>query len=340
MNNIFVYIEIEDGAIADVSLELLTKGRELASKLGVKLEAVVLGYNLSGIEKELSAYGAKTVWVADDAVFAPYSTLPYAAVVSGLVKAEQPQIVLFGATSVGRDFAPRVSATLKTGLRGWARLTAGGLGRVASIDAGAEYQNSLIFVGDSLTAHLRSHGVLKGGKDTKQVWTCENNTMTLSSEINAVKIVYPETGEKMTISEAAAKAKPAILVINLGINGFAFLNEAEFKAHYTALIKAIQEASPDTGIILQSIYPVTDFCTTFEKSLDGQPPNPKIDQTNTWVKAVAAENGCRYLDTQSILKDEKNNLKTEYCNNPDGIHMGKNAYVQILEYVRTHAYTD
>jgi hypothetical protein len=53
-------------------------------------------------------------------------------------------------------------------------------------DAGAEYQNSLIFVGDSLTAHLRSHGVLKGGKDTKQVWTCENNTMTLSSEINAV----------------------------------------------------------------------------------------------------------------------------------------------------------
>ena len=207
-------------------------------------------------------------------------------------------------------------------------------------DAGAEYQNSLIFVGDSLTAHLRSHGVLKGGKDTKQVWTCENNTMTLSSEINAVKIVYPETGEKMTISEAAAKAKPAILVINLGINGFAFLNEAEFKAHYTALIKAIQEASPDTGIILQSIYPVTDFCTTFEKSLDGQPPNPKIDQTNTWVKAVAAENGCRYLDTQSILKDEKNNLKTEYCNNLDGIHMGKNAYVQILEYVRTHAYTD
>ena len=141
MNNIFVYIEIEDGAIADVSLELLTKGRDLATKLGVKLEAVVLGHNLSGLEKELSAYGAETVWVADDAVFVPYSTLPYAAVVSGLVKAEQPQIVLFGATSVGRDFAPRVSSTLKTGLT--ADCTQLEIGPHKDAKTGKEYENLL-----------------------------------------------------------------------------------------------------------------------------------------------------------------------------------------------------
>ncbi len=116
MNNIFVYIEIEEGKIADVSLELLTKGRELASTLGVGLDAVVLGENLAGIEKELAKYGADTVWKADDKTFAPFRTLPHTAVLCGLIEQEKPQIVLFGATCIGRDFAPRVSSALHSGL--------------------------------------------------------------------------------------------------------------------------------------------------------------------------------------------------------------------------------
>ena len=116
MNNIFVYIEIEEGKVADVSLELLTKGRELASTLGVELDAVVLGEGLAGIEKELAKYGADTVWVADDRTFAPFRTLPHTAVLCGLIEQEQPQIVLFGATCIGRDFAPRVSSALHSGL--------------------------------------------------------------------------------------------------------------------------------------------------------------------------------------------------------------------------------
>ena len=116
MNNIFVYIEIEEGKVADVSLELLTKGRELASTLGVGLDAVVLGENLAGIEKELAKYGADTVWVADDKTFAPFRTLPHTSVLCGLIEQEKPQIVLFGATCIGRDFAPRVSSALHSGL--------------------------------------------------------------------------------------------------------------------------------------------------------------------------------------------------------------------------------
>ena len=116
MNNVFVYIEIEEQQIADVSLELLTKGRELANTLGVKLEAVVAGNNVKGLASELAKYGADTVWVADDAIFAPFRTLPHTAVMVGLIKQEQPQIVLFGATPVGRDFAPRVSSALHSGL--------------------------------------------------------------------------------------------------------------------------------------------------------------------------------------------------------------------------------
>ena len=116
MNNLFVYIETEGGRIADVSLELMTKGRELAATLGVKTEAVVIGHQTEDIEEELARYGAETVWVADHEHFAPFRTLPHTAVLTGLIRQEQPQIVLFGATSVGRDLAPRVSSALHSGL--------------------------------------------------------------------------------------------------------------------------------------------------------------------------------------------------------------------------------
>lgn len=141
MNNLFVYIELEAGKFADVSLELLTKGRELATTLGVKLEAVVLGEKLSGIEKELAKYGADTVWVADDKIFAPFRTLPHTAVLCGLFEQEKPQIVLFGATCIGRDFAPRVSSALHSGLT--ADCTQLEIGDHKDPKTGTEYQNLL-----------------------------------------------------------------------------------------------------------------------------------------------------------------------------------------------------
>ena len=200
-------------------------------------------------------------------------------------------------------------------------------------DAGTAYQDKIIFVGDSLTAHLINREVLTGGSATKQVWRCENNMMNLNSEVTSAKIIYPGTGEKMTVAEAAAKAKPEIMIITLGTDwGVSYLSEAEFKDCYSKLVKAIQKASPKTEIILQSIFPVTAGCVNLD--------NTKINNANKWVKAIAAENGCHYLDTQSILKDEKGNLKDSYCNSNDGIHMGKEAYVAILEYIRTHALTD
>ena len=116
MNNIFVYCEIENGKAVDVSLELLTKGRGLAAQLGCKVEALAIGHNLSGIEKELANHGADVVHVADDARLSPFRTLPHAAIAIRLLEEEKPQIVLFGATSVGRDLAPRVSSALKSGL--------------------------------------------------------------------------------------------------------------------------------------------------------------------------------------------------------------------------------
>ena len=141
MNNIFVYCEIEDGKVADVSLELLTKGRVLADTLGCELEALALGHNLAGIEKELAEYGADRVHVADCECLAPYRTLPHAAVVCGIFKEEQPQIALFGATPVGRDLGPRVSSTLHSGLT--ADCTSLEIGPHTDVKSGKEYKDLL-----------------------------------------------------------------------------------------------------------------------------------------------------------------------------------------------------
>ena len=116
MNSVFVYCEIEEGTVADVSLELLTKGRALATKLGVKLEAIALGEGLKGIEKQVFPYGVDVLWVGDDARLAPYTTLPHTKMLVRLFDAEKPQVALMGATSVGRDLGPRVSSALHSGL--------------------------------------------------------------------------------------------------------------------------------------------------------------------------------------------------------------------------------
>lgn len=116
MNNVFVYCEIEEGKVVDVSLELLTKGRSLANELNKKLEAIVIGSNLDGIEKQLYPFGVDVVHVADDARLYPFVNQPHYKIVTALFKQEQPEIALFGATSVGRDLAPRVASALRCGL--------------------------------------------------------------------------------------------------------------------------------------------------------------------------------------------------------------------------------
>lgn len=116
MNNLFVFCELDEGKPAEVSLELLTKGRSLSNTLGCKLETVVLGSGLEGIENELFLYGVDVVHVADDPVLEYYRTLPYTAVIAGLFRQEKPQIALMGATTAGRDLGPRVSSALHSGL--------------------------------------------------------------------------------------------------------------------------------------------------------------------------------------------------------------------------------
>ena len=116
MNNLFVYCEIEEGIVADVSLELLTKGRSLANELNCQLEAVVAGTGLKEIEKQILPYGVDKLHVFDAEGLYPYTSLPHTSILVNLFKEEQPQICLMGATVIGRDLGPRVSSALTSGL--------------------------------------------------------------------------------------------------------------------------------------------------------------------------------------------------------------------------------
>jgi electron transfer flavoprotein alpha subunit len=117
MNNVFVYIETEGTQVAEVSQELLTKGRKLADQLGVELHAVVAGTGIKGkVEDQILPYGVDKLFAFDGEGLFPYTSEPHTDILVNLFKEEQPQICLMGATVIGRDLGPRVSSSLTSGL--------------------------------------------------------------------------------------------------------------------------------------------------------------------------------------------------------------------------------
>ena len=114
--NIWVFCEQRDGALQSVALELLGVARELAAVTGEKVGALLLGHQVTDRAGELIAHGADEVYVVDDADLEFYTTEAYAQAVYQIVKTYEPNVLMFGATSIGRDLAPRLSARLHTGL--------------------------------------------------------------------------------------------------------------------------------------------------------------------------------------------------------------------------------
>lgn len=198
-------------------------------------------------------------------------------------------------------------------------------------DMGDDYINRIVFLGDSTTYGLKRYGMLPGGKDTNQVWTPVSGTLTLSYATFST-ILYPEDGSEIIITEAVQKSKPDILVITLGINGISFMDESYFKSEYTKLILLIQEASPDTKIILQSIFPLAQSYVN-KKSIN----NEKIVAANVWIADIAKNTGVKYANTASVLIGSDGYLPEEY-HNGDGLHLNEISFGIELEYLRTHAY--
>ncbi len=113
---VFVFAQQEDNKLTSVSLELVGKARELADALGTEVTAVALGYEIEAMAEKLGRYGADNVILADAPELKVYMTEPYTRILTEIIEAKKPEIVLYGATAIGRDLAPRVSARVHTGL--------------------------------------------------------------------------------------------------------------------------------------------------------------------------------------------------------------------------------
>lgn len=190
---------------------------------------------------------------------------------------------------------------------------------------GAEYLNKIVFLGDSRTYGLKSFAMLDGGEDTTQVWTPRNGTMSIW-DMQLQKIVYPKTNTEITCAEAAAMQQPEILLISLGFNGFEMVKKDYFVSEYTKLISSVKASSPDTKIILQSMFPVCRSYTMIS--------NEKISEGNEWILEIAESTGAYYLNTNEVLCDKDGYLIEEYST--DGCHLTPLGLDVQIEYICTH----
>lgn len=198
-----------------------------------------------------------------------------------------------------------------------------------SEDMGQEYIDKLTFICDSTTYFLQTSGKLSGGTGTTQIWTGPEHTLTLAY-LRGYGIVDPFDGQIRTIPECLALHRPEVVVIALGMNGIAFMDEEYFNREYENLIGWIQDNSPDSVIMLQSIYPITPDYIHW-----GQITNVSITRANGWILKLAEKYGFMYLDVHSALLGEDGNCKAELIR-PDGLHPNNDGLDVILEYIRTH----
>ncbi|NLV49086.1 MAG: hypothetical protein GXY20_00155 [Clostridiales bacterium] len=198
-------------------------------------------------------------------------------------------------------------------------------------DMGQDYLDRIIFLGDSTTYGLKYYKMLSGGKETMQVWTPSSGTLTLSYQGFAT-IVYPRDGTEITIRDAVIREMPEYMIITLGVNGVSFMDETYFKAEYTSLVNDIKELSPNTKIILQSIFPIAENYE-HQSSINNQ----NISAANRWVCDIAEECGVRFLNTASVLVGADGWLPEAYQNG-DGIHLNSEGFGKVINYIRTHGY--
>ena len=113
---VFVFAQQVDNQLSGIALELVGKGKDLAKDLETEVTAVLVGSDVKGLADELAVYGADKVIVVDDPELKEYRTEPYAHAISSVIEKYKPEIFLVGATAIGRDLGPRVSARIHTGL--------------------------------------------------------------------------------------------------------------------------------------------------------------------------------------------------------------------------------
>ena len=193
-----------------------------------------------------------------------------------------------------------------------------------SADAGQSYLDGLTFMLDSQLSSVKDGGIIKNSN----IWPGPDGTIPASS-LGSCTVVFPGDGSVVSAINAAMISKPEKLLICVGRDGISDSVEDGFISSYTALIKGIQSASPDTVIICTSIIPVTSAYS------GGAFSNGSIISANEWIKTVCTDTGVYFADIAQAVSTN-GVLNQDLCGN-DGCTLNSSGISKILEYIRTHA---
>ena len=204
MNNVFVYCEVEGTTVAEVSQELLTKGRKLANQQGVELHAIVAGTGIKGqVEDQILPYGVDKLFVFDAEGLFPYTSAPHTDILVNLFKEEKPQIALMGATVIGRDLGPRVSSSLTSGLT--ADCTELEIGDYDDKKSGKHYEGLLYQIRPAFGGNIVA--TIVNPEHRPQMATVRSGVMQKSIYEGECKkeVVYPEVSKYVPAEDFVVK---------------------------------------------------------------------------------------------------------------------------------------
>ena len=199
-----------------------------------------------------------------------------------------------------------------------------GVSTAAERPQSSDFLDQLTFLGDSTTAHLAARSALR----TEQIWATKERYLNLDPRITYANIVAPDTGKEETICTIAARLRPKYLVITLGVDYAVYYyrdRQDLLRFYYEKLLNGIEEASPDTVMVIQSIFPVARTCKVLT--------NEMIQRANATVAAMARERGLVFVDQTATLSDTQGFLRPEYCSSEDGIHLTAAAYEAVLAHL-------
>ena len=202
LRNVWVYAEVDEGKVAEVSLELLHKARDLAGDLGGTVGAFLVGGGVGPLADTLFEHGCDEVCLLDDEALAHYTTLPYSDALVRMIRQQKPAIVLFGATTTGRDVAPRVASALKVGLT--ADCTDLQIGPHTDSVKGIEY--------DKLLYQIRP---AFGGNVIATIVNPETRPQMATVREGVMRMGQPEAGRKGTVVHFDGMIDPSLLCVEV-----------------------------------------------------------------------------------------------------------------------------
>ena len=212
-----------------------------------------------------------------------------------------------------------------------------------------EFDENTVFIGDSTTNSFRRFGLLPGKSDTLSVWTGAGNTLsmwdvahkpiklspvmlehlrTLPDYPRYASYIVTRQNDPFTsyipLRHLAALTRPQTVVITLGINGCSMMSDADFSSEYRYLVETLSDCSPNSRIVLNSIFPVTETAKV---------SNADIDRKNRLIRLIANDYGLLYIDTNTPMKNQNGVADKTKMDSLDGIHWNYDGCKEILGYI-------